>query len=349
MPLALIPAYRPAVTLPVTVSTLLDSGAISGAVVVNDGSGPESETVFDELFQMEGVHLITHEDNRGKGAALKTGLKYASSLQSPTPGVVTLDADGQHDPDDVVNVARQLSANPRDLILGVRSFDTGVPLRSRFGNELTRHVLRAFSQQQVSDTQTGLRGIPMDLIPAFASLGQNGYDFELAMLLTCTRLNRNIREVGIKTIYLDGNRASHFRPLLDSMKIYAVFFRFAAVSLLSALVDNALFFASFFFSTNILASQIVGRTGSLLFNYLANRTAVFHSGSEIATTLPRYLCLAACLLMGSYGLIRLAVSVWGMDVLLAKLGAETLLFFLSFVVQKLLIFSGRRTGEICAA
>jgi glycosyltransferase involved in cell wall biosynthesis len=235
LPLALIPAYRPAKELPVFVRTMLKSGAIQGAIIVDDGSGPESELVFRQLSRMQGVHMLTHEENLGKGAALKTGLNFARYNYPGCSGVVTADADGQHDPDDVVKVARELVEHPGYLTLGVRGFDTVVPFRSRFGNEVTKHVFRVFSGQNVSDTQTGLRGIPMELIPAFTKLRPNGYDFELANLLMCGRLVRPIRELTIRTIYADGNSSSHFRPMLDSMKIYAVFVRFVGVSLLSAL------------------------------------------------------------------------------------------------------------------
>jgi putative flippase GtrA len=342
LPIALIPAHKPAPELPAILRNLLDSGAFQGAIVVNDGSGPESEPVFRELSRMEGVHLLAHEGNRGKGAALKTGLIFAHLRYPGSSGVVTADADGQHDPDDVVRVARELAVHPENLILGARSFDTKVPLRSRFGNKVTEHILRVLSGQKITDTQTGLRGIPSDLVPVLTSLQSDGYDFELAALLTCTRLDRGIREVGIRTIYTDGNRCSHFRPILDSMRIYAIFVRFAGVSLLSAIVDNAVFMGAYAATGNIFASQVTGRLCSLTANYFANRSAVFHSRARVAATIPGYLCLATCLMLGSYGMIRFAVTVYGWNVMVAKIGAETVLFFLSFIVQRFLVFADCR-------
>jgi glycosyltransferase involved in cell wall biosynthesis len=337
-PVALIPAFKPENSLPSVARALLDSKAVRAVIVVDDGSGPESGHVFEELSDMEGVHLLAHAVNRGKGAALKTGLNFASHHYPDCPGVVTADADGQHAPDDVAKVAQELQKHPHDIILGSRSFNGEVPLRSRFGNELTRYIFQAFSGQKLKDTQTGLRGIPTDLIPAFSALRPNGYDFELEMLLASKSLGRSLREVGIRTIYVDGNKTSHFKPLRDSLKIYAVFLRFTCVSLFSAIIDNALFLIAFALCGNILLSQCCGRGSALLFNYFANKNAVFYSREKITTSMPRFLLIAAIWMIVSYSMIRIAVSFGGLDVMIAKIGVESLLFFLSFVAQKFFVF-----------
>lgn len=233
-PLVLIPAYKPAFGLPSIVRSLLDSGDVEAVIVVDDGSGPESEPVFSKLAGVQGVVLIRRAANGGKGAALKTGLAFIAAHYPLCPGIVTADADGQHDPADIVRIAHALGENPGDLVLGVRSFGSGVPLRSRFGNELTRHLFNLLSGQKVTDTQTGLRGIPVDMVPVLAGLSPNGYDFELEMLLECRKHQRIIRESAIQTIYTYGNKSSHFRPLRDSIRIYAVFLRFIKKSLISA-------------------------------------------------------------------------------------------------------------------
>lgn len=344
LPVVLIPAYQPVRELPSIVRGLLDSGACQGVVVVNDGSGLESEPIFSELSRIESLHLLVHPENLGKGAALKTGLRFVSRNYPGSAGVVTVDADGQHAPEDAARVARELAANPEALVLGVRSFDSGVPLRSMFGNSVTRQVLRLLFHQEMTDTQTGLRGIPMGFVPLLTELRSNRYDLELEMILACRRLGRSLREVEIRTIYTDGNRNSHFHTVLDSMRVYAVFIRFASVSLLSALIDNAVFLGTFAGTGNILVSQVTGRISSLLLNYLANRNVVFHSRARFVETLPGYLCLAAALMLASYGMILAAVSVWGANIILAKMGAETLLFFLSFIVQRFGVFAGKRPG-----
>lgn len=338
LPVALIPAYKPEKALPKIAKALLDSKAVNAVVVVDDGSGPDSSPIFSKLSNMKGVHLLIHSKNLGKGAALKTGLHFALNQFPDCPGVVTADADGQHDPKDVAKVAFELQKYPQDIILGSRSFGGSVPLRSKIGNEMTCHVFHACAGQKLSDTQTGLRGIPTDLIPTFSMLRPDGYDYELQMLLHGKQLGRTLREVKINTIYIDDNKSSHFRPLRDSIKIYAVFLRFVLVSFLSALIDNAVFMMFFLLSANIFASQCTGRVVSLLFNYFANKSAVFHCPEKISLSMPRFLLLALFSMLASYGIIQFLVLFLGFKVMIAKLLAETMLFFINYVVQKFLIF-----------
>ncbi|MSU36619.1 MAG: hypothetical protein EXS36_16270 [Pedosphaera sp.] len=161
-----------------------------------------------------------------QGAALKTGLNHAVVEHPGSVVVVTADADGQPAPADILKVASALTAaGDGHLILGVRGFATDVPFRSRFGNSLTRRIMKIVTGQAISDTQTGLRGIPFGFIPALLRLDPNGYDFELDMLVTCRSSGITIQEVPIATIYLNGNRSSHFNPLRDSMRIYFIFAR----------------------------------------------------------------------------------------------------------------------------
>ena len=221
-PLVLIPAFQPDRTLLRVVAELSANPEIAGVLVVDDGSGPAFRDVFQPLLALANVHLLVHAVNLGKGAALKTGLNFAAVAFPDSVGVVTADADGQHSAKDILRVAATLTASPRHLVLGARAFDTAVPFRSRFGNTLTRAIMRAVTGQKLTDTQTGLRGIPLDFVPELLVLRPTGYDFELDMLVTCRNTGRPIREVPIETIYLEGNRSSHFDPLRDSMRIFSM-------------------------------------------------------------------------------------------------------------------------------
>src|SRR5579872_7294401 len=128
-----IPAYRPSGGLVDLVRTLTEKTA-PPIVIVDDGSGPEFRAVFDAVAAFPGVQLLRHAVNLGKGAALKTAFNHILCSSPALVGVVTADADGQHHPDDILKVAEALRAEPEALILGSRSFDQDVPLRSRFGN-----------------------------------------------------------------------------------------------------------------------------------------------------------------------------------------------------------------------
>ncbi|MGA2184068.1 MAG: bifunctional glycosyltransferase family 2/GtrA family protein [Bryobacteraceae bacterium] len=336
-PVVVIPAYRPAAVLPEMVAALLEAAQVQAVVVIDDGSGPEFAPMFRSLALCERVHVLPHIVNLGKGAALKTGLNYAACRFPESVGVVTADADGQHAVKDILRVADALSRHPRDLTLGVRGFDQTVPLRSRLGNVITRNVLRAVTGQKISDTQSGLRGIPASFIPDLMKLLPNGYDYELDMLLASRRTRRRIDEVPIETIYLEGNRSSHFNPVLDSMRVYFVLIRFASVSLITAVIDNMVFLAAFHMWAYILPCQLLGRAVAGSFNYYANKNGVFHSPVGHTLALPKYWLTVLGFAGLSYALIRVLHSL-GMPVPWAKITAETALFGLGFVVQRDLIF-----------
>jgi hypothetical protein len=122
-------------------------------------------------------------------------------------------------------VAAALGRKRAHVVLGTRSFGRDVPLRSRLGNLLTRKLMRVLTGQRLADTQTGLRGIAREVFPQLLSIEANRYDFELDALLAC-RERWVIEELPIRTIYLDGNASSHFRPIVDSIRIYWVLIRF---------------------------------------------------------------------------------------------------------------------------
>ena len=217
----LIPAYRPDHLLVELVDQLRSDG-FDDLVIVDDGGGREFAPLFEAL--QEKATVLVHPENRGKGAALKTGLAFLAQARPQEIGTVTVDADGQHRPQDIRRVAQELISHPQALTLGVRSFtQAGVPLRSRLGNLLTRLVFWVLVGKFVRDTQTGLRGIPQQVMPELISLKPDRYEYELEMLLACRK--REFRQVTIETVYLDDNRSSHFDPVADSLKIYATLFR----------------------------------------------------------------------------------------------------------------------------
>jgi glycosyltransferase involved in cell wall biosynthesis len=335
-----IPAYHPPPSLLVLTAALVPSPLVEAVLVVDDGSGEGFAARFAEVAGLAKVTVLRHPQNRGKGAALKTGLSHAIDALPEVAGIVTADADGQHAPADVLRAAALVAGGDLALHLGVRQVGASAPWRSRFGNSMTRHVLAAVSGMRLSDTQTGLRGIPRACLAELLLLPEDGYDYEMDMILACGRRGWPIREMPVETIYLDGNRTSHFRPLRDSLRIYHVLLRYAGSSLLAALVDNAIFMGAFAATANILGSQVLGRLGSLLFNYRVNRNAVFRSDVPARAAFLKYVALVVVSGAVSYGLIR-GLVVAGLGVLAAKITAESLVFFGNFLVQRALIFPSR--------
>jgi len=341
---AIVPAYDPGPGIVSLVRELAAAG-FAGVVVVDDGSAAECGVLFDEIRAMEGARVLRHAVNLGKGAALKTGINHAACHFADLAGVVTVDADGQHRAADAARVADALRDNPESLVMGVRSFDGEVPLRSRIGNALTAGVFRLLVGTRLTDTQSGLRGIPAGMFPVLLRLRARGYEFELDMLLACKHTDRRIVEQPISTIYLEGNRSSHFNPVLDSMRIYFTLLRFTFAGLLSAAIDYAVFILVFGLSGSILCSQASARLVSMGFNYAAVKRVVFYSGQSVGETLPRYLvlvCVSGCV---SYLLIKGLVLFTPLPPVAAKLLAEPLVFLANFAIQRDFIFVTRKIRD----
>jgi glycosyltransferase involved in cell wall biosynthesis len=343
----LIPAYQPGASLLALVRTL-SAGPVPAIVVVDDGSGPEFAATFERAEALPRVTVLHHPHNLGKGAGLKTGMKHILGKYCQTAGVVTADADGQHHAADVLKLCECLTQSPHSLIMGVRGFEGKIPFRSRFGNEITRKVMRIVLGRDLSDTQSGLRGIPRGLMEQLLTVPASGYEFEAEMLVAAKHLGVPVLEQPIRTIYELHNPSSHFHPLRDSMRIYFVLFRFSLISMLSAAIDNLLFYAAIHGGASLIAAQLGARGISVLFNYGAVRKAAFHSREAHRVVLPRYLALVALNVLLSFVGIRFLTDMFSFSILEAKVVAETLLFFLSFAVQRDLVFSksGRIRGRL---
>lgn len=227
--LVIVPAYQPAQSFDSLMVALRLEG-FERILVINDGSSLDHQGQFERAAQ-QGAVVIEHPVNRGKGAALKTGFERVNDHYSDVAGVVTCDADGQHLVSDIAAVSRAFLQNQSCLILGARAFDSSkVPLRSRFGNGLTRVLFRLLIGKKLTDTQTGLRAIPRSLLPTLIQLKTGKYDFELDMLIAAFRGHVSVQEMPITTVYEDNNALSHFNWLFDSMRIYFVFLRFVMAS-----------------------------------------------------------------------------------------------------------------------
>ena len=335
-----IPAYNPGPELPQLVGQLLQR-KLEAIAIVDDGSGVSYRQYFDEAAAWPGVRILRHAVNLGKGAALKTGINAVLCDYPDIGTLVTADADGQHHPDDILAVAKYGAEHRHALVLGARRFSRGVPFRSRLGNGLTKWIMRFVIGQRLSDTQTGLRCIPSCLRATLLQLPHQGYEFELDMLLECRKQGIAIAEIPIRTIYIAKNKSSHFNPVFDSMRIYFVLLRFAAVSFVTSALDNLVFSAVFFAGGGLALSQASGRVAAVLFNFNVVTRVVFQTTGHRTRQLVEYLMLVMLSGAASYGLIRVAVAIFGMKVLVAKIGAESLLFLVNFLVQRDVIFTGR--------
>jgi len=219
----LIPAYQPDRELLSVLEQLVQRGE-DKIIVVNDGSDPSCDPLFARAAEHPPVQVICHSKNLGKGAALRTGFKYIVENEPTVAAVITADADGQHRPDDICRIKAAAVSHPDTLILGAREFNGYVPLRSRLGNSLTRRLYDMLFQQKLKDTQTGLRGIPVNVLDSLLRLTGARYSYELEMLILLNQLQIPVIEIPITTVYESSNSSSHFHPLRDSVQIYRTLF-----------------------------------------------------------------------------------------------------------------------------
>lgn len=217
----LIPAYEPDEQLPRFVAAIRRT--FRHVVVVDDGSATGSGA-FTAVRPNVDVVLV-HSRNRGKGAALRTGLAWIRDNLPDVRGVVTADADGQHRPHDVLRVAMALRGRTGGIVLGVRAFSGNVPLRSRFGNWWARQIFRLLMGASVADTQTGLRGIPRDLFAQMLAIPGDRYEYEMEMLAQAATFPQPPLQISIETVYIAANKSSHFQPFRDTLRTQGVMFR----------------------------------------------------------------------------------------------------------------------------
>ena len=256
-----IPAWQPDDRL-VELTRSLAVLHFASIVIVNDGSGKDYEDVFDHARSTPSVVVLSHERNRGQGRAVKTALRFVADNLPDLAGAVTADADGQHAVDDIVRVAQCLSQGRNRIVLGSRAFGAGVPFRSRFGNILTQYVFAALSGFNISDTQSGLRGIPKQLIPEVLRVRGDRYEFATGLLAHFCNCGRPPLQVPIATIYIDRNRSSHFNPVRDSIRIYLLLIRCYASLFVPVCIDFAGFVLMYVASGSLAWAVLIGRIGA---------------------------------------------------------------------------------------
>ncbi|MBP0981038.1 MAG: bifunctional glycosyltransferase family 2/GtrA family protein [Oscillospiraceae bacterium] len=348
----IIPSLDPDEKLNNVVNGLLARG-FEDIVIVNDGSRAENRFRFDELAKLPQCTVLTHEQNRGKGAALKTAFDYVIKNRKNCIGVITADGDDQHHPDDIANIANELQNQPeKALILGVRNFSqSDVPFRSRFGNRMTSLLFSLLCRRHITDTQTGLRAIPFEYLEKFLLLEGDRFEFETNMLLSLSPLKIPLREVTIRTIYIDDNQTSHFKPFADSMRILRLLFSFSASSLICAGADILLFWLMMkllggaALRDSTLIATAVARAVSSILNFFLNKTAVFNCKSKTAATLCRYYLLCGCQLLCSWAGVWGLCAAFGANSVIAKLIVDTILFFISFFIQRNWVFAAKNSQK----
>ena len=345
----IVPSYNPDEKLASVISGLEDAG-FDDIIVVNDGSREECRKFFPDPSFHPAVTLLTHEVNRGKGAALKTAFAWFLKNRPDREGVVTADGDAQHRVCDILGCAEEM-LNTGDLILGVRDFSQPhVPPRSRMGNRITSAVFLILCGLRVSDTQTGLRALPAASLPSLCQVDGDRYEYETNMLLALKSLSIHYHERKIETVYIEENQTSHFRPVRDSLRIYALIIKYLLSSGAATLVDLILFYFLLRFGASVgittLYATVIARLASSLVNFCINRKIVFHSSGNPAPTLLKYYTVAVPIMLASAGGVWLLSYIFKADAAglktVFKMIIDTLLYFVGFRLQREWVFKSAK-------
>lgn len=319
-------------------------------VIVNDGSGDEYDSFFKRL-KADGYDVLSHGVNLGKGRALKTAINHVLTAYPDTIGMVTADCDGQHLVKDIKNVVAKLKEHPDKLIMGSRNFDEEqVPLRSKFGNKMTRGIFAAFVGIKITDTQTGLRAFGTEIMKTFLRVAGERYEYETNMLIECKEKEIGLEEVVISTVYIENNALSHFNPIKDSIIIYKLFFKFILAAFSSFLIDIGLFSLLICllpemeekcpccpeWLTKIVVATIIARVISSLYNYFVNSKMVFKKASK--SSIVKYYALVVVQMLVSAFAVSALFDTLGGSATFLKLIVDSIIFIINFNIQREWVF-----------
>lgn len=339
----IIPSYKPETEIMMEFIKKVKNN-FKNIVVVDDGSGKEYRDFFDNL-QNEGIVVLRHYINFGKGRGIKTAFNYVLNNYPNVLGVVTADCDGQHYIEDIIKCAEKLRENPEKLVIGYRNFDEKqVPFRSRFGNKITRTVFNTFVGIKITDTQSGLRAFGKKTMETFLRSAGERYEYETNVLIDCKEKDIEIAEVPISTVYIKNNSGSHFNPIKDSIIIYKLFAKYIISSLSSFIVDILLF--TLFVKilpeinlkgiTEIFIATIIARIISATYNFIINSKVVFKNQNK--NSIIKYFILCIIQMFISAFAVSELFKVLNMDSTLIKVIVDTIIFLINFVIQREWVF-----------
>lgn len=210
-----IPAYQAAASVGAVVAGVRGAAAV---YVVDDGSTDGT----GDAGRGQGATILRHPGNRGKGAALATGI--ARALAEGADVIVTMDADGQHPPEEIPRLLAPLAEGRADLVLGARGRGGAMPLGRRLTNWVSARLASRIGGQEVRDAQTGFRAFTREVARAARGPSGDRYEYETTFLLDALGAGYRVASVTIPTIY---GAPSHFRPWRDTWRVARVFARYA--------------------------------------------------------------------------------------------------------------------------
>ena len=344
-----LPSLDPDEKFTAVVDGLLEAG-FQQILIVNDGSDQAHSRPFELAEEHPQCHVLSHGVNRGKGRALKTAFEYVLAERPEAKGVITIDGDGQHLTGDIIACGERMLQCGDKVVMGCRNFDLpGVPARSVAGNKTTSRLFRLCYGIKLSDTQTGLRAIPVQYLRRFCGVEGERFEYETNMLLLMKRWGIGFVEQPIETVYDGDNSGSHYSAFKDSWRIFKVMLKFLLSSLSSTLIDLGVFYlvmrllGGYFGRFAELGATAIARACSSFENFSANNAIVFENKKHYKRALLRYYCLCIPQMLISAGLVTLLNKLLSNSLPLVstaiKFVVDTVLFFISYQIQREWVFT----------
>ena len=336
MSTVIVPAYNPDEKL-LGVIKDIKSYNIDRIIVVNDGSNEFSKEIFDAI--KNDVILLTHEINKGKGVALKTAMKCIKELGIEDK-VLTIDADGQHKMKDGIKLLEVLENGKKEFVTGSRTFKEKIPLRNRIGNIINSYTFMLLSGKKVNDTLNGLRAFSTTLIDFLLEIEGERYEYEMNVIIQCAKNKVNIKEVPIDVVYHEGENSSHFRALIDSIRIYGTMLIYLGSSFISFIIDYIIFLLTMAITHHLIISNVVARLISATCNFLLNSKVVFRQKKITLKQVIQYTALAIVVLVINTTLLNIITNKLPLPAL-TKVITEVIIMVFNYIIQKKIIFRNK--------
>ena len=219
-----------------------------------------------------------------------------------------------------------------------------MPLRSEFGNKITRLVFKTFVGIKITDTQSGLRAFGRNAMETFLQTVGERYEYETNMLIDCKEKDIEISEVPISTVYIKNNSGSHFNPIKDSIIIYKLFAKYIISSLSSFILDILLYTAfvnllpeiNFKGITQIVVATVLARIISSAYNFMINSKVVFKNQNK--DSIIKYFILCGVQMFISAFAVSTLFKLLQINSTLIKVIVDTIIFIINFVIQREWVF-----------
>jgi len=222
--IVLIPAYKPDQRLVSLVKELSKNEQLS-ILVINNGNKIEYLNYFDSISTLKKVSVISIKKNQGKGFGIKTGLRHIDLNFKKVQNIILADADGQHLPSDIINIALEIQKydDQNLLLVGNRKHNNLTPLKNLFANKFFNFFFKKKFKLNINDSLCGLRAIKIGDINLCNNLKYNDFRFEVEMIILFSHRNLKIYEKEIQSVYFRGTKST--LSLGDVFKlIYILFF-----------------------------------------------------------------------------------------------------------------------------